>query len=515
MPAPLHIVMVAAENDALRGGKVGGVGDVVRDLPRALAGLGCRVTVVVPSYGFLHRDNAGVARGTVSYPFAGSADTAAVFECAPRDPSPGVTNLVLHHAAIGGDPIYYDDPPEAPFARDAAKFARFSAAAGALCATFEGPYLLHCHDWHTGSLLWLRALHPGFAHLKAARTAFTIHNLSYQGTRPMFGAGSTLERWFPELARERRALEPWIDPRYAEPCFTPMAAAIRLADRVNTVSPRYASEILSPSDHARGVYGGEGLEGILAEARADGRLFGILNGIGYDDRRPDAPADVWGTADRSLALWDERRPDPLHRVMRARVAELAARPPGTLLVSISRMTDQKVRLLFERGTGGCTALERILGLLEGRDAVYAVQGSGTALLEARLAETAARSKRLLFLRGYSEELASALYRSGTMFLMPSSFEPCGIGQMLAMREGQPCVVHAVGGLRDTVCEGVNGFTFEGAGPAEASDAFVAAVARALDAERDPARWASLRAAAAAARFTWQRSAREYLASVYT
>jgi starch synthase len=330
----------------------------------------------------------------------------------------------------------------------------------------------------------------------------------------MYGTGATLQNWFPELARDRRALAPWVDPRYAEACFTPMAAAIRLADRVNTVSPRYAAEILLPSDHARGVYGGEGLEGILTEACEEGRLTGILNGIAYDEPEPDAPVDVWGSAARALARWEALKPDPLHRAMRARVAELTARPPARLLVSISRMTEQKVRLLFERGTGGRTALERILALLEQYDGIYAVQGSGTAEFESRLATAAARSPRLLFLRGYSEDLARALYRAGTMFLMPSSFEPCGIGQLLAMREGQPCVVHAVGGLRDTVREGMNGFTFEGAGLAEASDAFVAAVARALGAERDPARWAELRARARASRFTWEQSARDYLARVY-
>ena len=99
--------------------------------------------------------------------------------------------------------------------------------------------------------------------------------------------------------------------------------------------------------------------------------------------------------------------------------------------------------------------------------------------------------------------------------MPSSFEPCGISQLLAMRAGQPCVVHGVGGLRDTVYHGRSGFVFEGATPREQADQFVAMVARALELRTDdPLRWESIVASARRVRFDWRSSARQYVEHLY-
>jgi starch synthase len=182
---------------------------------------------------------------------------------------------------------------------------------------------------------------------------------------------------------------------------------------------------------------------------------------------------------------------------------------------VTRIVEQKFRLLFERGTAGRAAIEEIIALLEARDGLYMIQGTGMPEYESILAQLFRKSRRLLFLKGYSEELANALFRTGDLFLMPSSFEPCGISQMVAMRERQPCVVHAVGGLKDTVIEGVNGFTFSGATPTAQSDGFAAAVGRALDLHANaPDRWQRMRAAAGEARFTWEKAAREYDERVY-
>jgi starch synthase len=511
--------MIASENDALRGAKVGGVGDVLLYLPRALAALGLRTTVLIPSYGFLHRENPCVLKGTVSFPFAGETHQAEIWEAEPKQPSAGVAHYILHHPAIGGEPIYYNDPPKEAFSRDGAKYALFCAAAGAWCAGIEGEYRLHLHDWHTGVLFLLRDRHPAFAHLRNVRTAFTIHNLVIQGTRPMTGPGSTVERWFPELFKDRGWVASWADPRFNEPCFTPMAAGIRHADRVNTVSPGYAREILLPSDPARGFYGGEGLEGILRDAADAGRLSGILNGTDYPvgARQPAPSFDaLCALVEEELLRWSGRSPDPLHAEMRARIAEMrAAGPPRMLLTSVTRVVEQKLRLLFEPGSAGAPAVDAIDALLERRGGLYIVQGSGTAECEELLAQASRRCRRVIFLKGYSEPIARVLFGTGDLFLMPSSFEPCGISQMMAMRERQPCVVHAVGGLKDTVRDGVTGFTFSAASPAGQSDGFVAAVGRALELFfASPSAWDAMRDAAGAERFTWERAAREYVEKVY-
>ena len=297
-----------------------------------------------------------------------------------------------------------------------------------------------------------------------------------------------------------------------------MAAGIRCADQVNTVSPGYAAEILRPSDHAKGFYGGEGLEGLLREAQRGNRLSGILNGTEYPAVGPEPRLSfesLTALMTEEAALWNVRRPDPLHLLAIERIHALRSHPPRVILTSITRIVEQKLRLLFELGTSGKTAAEEIAALLEACDGLYVILGSGTTEYESVLEALFRKSARLLFLKGYSEKLARALNRSGSLFLMPSSFEPCGIGQMVAMREHQPCVVHAVGGLKDTVQDSVNGFTFAGDTLERQVDGLVAAVSRALGLFFGaPDRWHAITASAGAARFTWERAAHEYMARVY-
>jgi starch synthase len=290
-----------------------------------------------------------------------------------------------------------------------------------------------------------------------------------------------------------------------------MAAAVRLADAVNTVSPSYAEDIQRPSNPVSGFYGGEGLENDLREAAGEGRLHGILNGCTYPERK--SPPS-WGDV---LALMAEHRSllgNSGHA--RERLAGLAARRPATVLLNIGRTVEQKVALLLEPAAGRATALEAILDELEGGtgddpdDGVFIMLGSGEAALEARLAALAARRERFIYLRGYAERLSEPLYQACDLFLMPSSFEPCGISQMLAMRAGMPCVVHGVGGLRDTVEDGVTGFMFGGASPAEQAEAFVAATRRALTLKRKaPGQWRSMGERAGRQRFDWDLAAAEY------
>ena len=142
---------------------------------------------------------------------------------------------------------------------------------------------------------------------------------------------------------------------------------------------------------------------------------------------------------------------------------------------------------------------------------YIFVGNGLEEYEKMLSDVMQRHERFIFLNAYSEAISGDLYRGGTLFLMPSSFEPCGISQMIAMREGQPCLVHAVGGLNDTVSNAVNGFSFAGTTLPEQADAFVAAAQRAMNMFlKEPLQWNAIRSKALASRFTWDKSAKEYL-----
>ncbi len=171
-------------------------------------------------------------------------------------------------------------------------------------------------------------------------------------------------------------------------------------------------------------------------------------------------------------------------------------------------------LFLEELADGRTALEHIAGQL-GRNGVFILLGSGEAELEQRVLQVAKHCKQLIFLRGYSESLAGPLYRGGDLFLMPSSFEPCGISQMLAMRSAQPCVVHAVGGLRDTVEHDRTGFVFSGNTPCDQATEFVATVEQALTLKvNDADRWQRIRVRAASQRFDWSQSARQTVEHLY-
>jgi len=509
--------MLATENDALRGAKVGGIGDVIRDLPGELAPLGWDSTVIIPSYGFLQTLNRTEKVADVTFPFAGREEYCEVLRVTDV-PESAADHLLVHHPAIAGEPIYYHDSSDNVYARDSTKFALFCSAAGQYLRSEERPYILHLHDWHTGYLFLLSELHPAFTHLREVRKIFTIHNVGYQGTRPMRKFSPSLEEWFPELFKKKAWIRAWEDARYSVPTFTPMLAGIRHAAMVTTVSPTYAREITTAGDRANAVYGGEGLEVALRAAHDEGRLVGILNGVEYPAARAGATAPddagLLGTITGEISQDKNGGSESFRTEIPGRLRRVLDGTGRFLLTSITRISEQKVRLMFEKGSDGRTALENILSLITERGAAYIFVGSGAEQYEKALAEAFRKYPSFIFLDGFYKESARGLFKRGNLFLMPSSYEPCGITQMQAMREGQPCLVHAVGGLKDTVADGVDGFSFGGATLTEKVDNFVGSLRRALDIHRDdPARWREIAEAAGKARFDWTGSARKY-ANIY-
>jgi len=503
-----RIWLVAAENGSLAGGKVGGVGDVIRDLPVALTAIGLSVRVITPSYGMFHKLPGASLFRTLEVDFAGQRHTAAVYRVSVSDDS--ATHFVVEHPLLspkGPGQIYVSDEPGKPFAIDAAKFAFFDAVIAAWVNDSKTPPdVLHLHDWHMGLIPALREFGKPYAALKKTRIVFTIHNLAYQGIRPFTGPESSLALWFPGLLEFEDQLK---DPRYAD-CVNFMATAIRLADRVNTVSPSYAQEILEPNNMSTGFSGGEGLEGELREANAEGRLVGILNGCMYPKILPSAPG--WDELLQHIA----QQPEIMNsnQAADAWIADHKARRPRHLLLSIGRIADQKVPLFLEPVGDFDSALEAILSEL-GPESLFIMLGSGDKALEDRFAAIAGSSDNFLYLRGYVDALSEPLYSAADLFLMPSSFEPCGISQMISMRAGRPCVVHAVGGLKDTVKDGVTGFVFEGNTPAQQARHFVDAVKRALDIKSADGRcWEEICDNARNERFSWEAAALKYQEELY-
>lgn len=487
----------------------------MRDLPVALARLGWQPTVLTPSYGVFHTLADAKESAAVEVIFRGIKTPVRCFEL--EDPDTGVTSIVFEHPAfvpLEPGEIYHNDADGRPYATDADKFALLCTAAAAwIDALDTPPDVVHLHDWHAAYYLLLREFSVGGERLRNIRTVFTIHNLSYQGQRPLTGDSSSLEAWFPGLAYDVSLIG---DPD-ADDCINPMAFAIRSADKVHVVSPTYAKEICKPSDPLHGFVGGEGLEGELQAAAGEGRLHGILNGCDYS--KPLGRRPGWQHLIRVAAAtaegWTHRDPgDTLHFLTLERLSQLPKRRPLHVLTSIGRIVSQKIQLFLQPLADGRTALEHILERLDRRGFLWLL-GSGEARYEAELERIAQTSDNLLFFRGYSDTLGETMYRAGDLFLMPSSFEPCGISQMLAMRAGQPCVVHGVGGLRDTVEDRVTGFVFDGDTQADQAADFVDCVDRALALRSDdPAAWQAMKKRAADKRFDWASSAEQYVETLY-
>jgi starch synthase len=510
----MHILMVAAENGAIPGAKVGGMGDVLRDVPRALAALGHQVSVLCPAYGQFHHATRARPRGSVAARFRGGRESVDLYALPPSGPGRRVRQWLLEHplfASCGAGQVYCNDAPDEPFVTDASKFALFCAATaeGLLDGLFGDVDAVHLHDWHAASVAVLLRRHPAYATLGHTRLVFTVHNLAMQGLRPAAGHESSLAAWFPELDVN----DSLIDRRYRD-CYNPMRAAINLAHRVHVVSPTYAREVCDPH-----CVQGEGLQQDLAAARDDGRLFGILNGCDYASRvRPVARADLYALAERELLRWmgmgQALRSTHFLALEKLRALRGGAGGGGLLLTAVGRLTDQKLGLLADRLEDGRRVLHHALDQLEADDTLL-VLGTGDAQLEALLTRVQGEDPRLLFLCGFSEPLSDAIYAGGDLFLMPSRFEPCGISQMMAMRASQPCLVSRTGGLADTVADGENGFSFAmnaAPGPAMAflgrlDDAL--ALLRAGGSRRD-----ELCAAAGAARFPWSSAAETYVESLY-
>ena len=478
-PMDIRVALLAAECEPWA--KTGGLADVVDALARALArlpksgaGLHVPVDVFLPRYRSVDVPGSAVFEPVlvVDDPAGGAPIRARIVDVAADGYR---LRLVDVPAAFDRDEFY--DHPD-----DAWRFAVFCRVALAALRRDGMPLdVLHVHDWHTGPALLERARgeaarDPFFAQMAVV---LTVHNLAYHGWVPADRLGELGLRPGDALAG---ANAHGLDL---------LLTAIEGAEIANTVSPGFAAEALTPAF-------GMGLDGAL-RAKGD-RFLGILNGI---------DPDVWDPArDPVLAArYDRTSPSGKADCRADLLVRLGFDPAdaGVVLGMIGRMDPQKGFDLLAEGAADLLAA----------GARIVVQGSGHAsLADPFRALVAANPGRVALIERFDRDMARRIYAGVDLFLMPSRFEPCGQGQMIALRYGTPPVVRRTGGLADSVVDDVErpgegtGFVFDDATPS----ALVAAVLRA-DALRTgrPAVWDALVRRGMAVDFRWDTgSAPRYL-----
>ncbi len=460
--------------------KTGGLADVSGALPAALRDLGVDARVLLPGYRKVLERLPG-ARPVAHFDHPFTPGTVELREA--RVPGSEVPLfIVVWDAYFNREGGPYQSPDGSDWPDNAYRFGLLSHAAALLASEHSPlpwrPDILHCNDWQTG----LAPAYLRFRDGPRARTVMTIHNLAYQGN---FGAELLGALRLPPESYQIQGLE-----YYGHLSF--LKAGLFYADRLTTVSPTYAREIQEETL-------GFGMHGLLRER--SGVLSGILNGIDvheWDPRRdPHLPCH-----------YDASRLEGKQACKRRLQTRLgldadASRP---LIAVISRITYQK----------GSDVVLAVAPEIVREGAQLAILGSGERELEEALASLGRRHPGAIAVTiGYDEELAHLMEAGADVFLMPSRYEPCGLNQMYSQRYGTPPVVHATGGLADTVADATpenlargvaTGFVFFDMHYATVVDA----VRRALAAWRDQAVWRRIQRAGMAVDFSWERSAKSYL-----
>ncbi len=394
----------------------GGLAEVAGSLPAALRAQGANVRVVTPLYGFLDYDHYGLSYDfSFNFPHRTGMLEVHVHSVRRGD----VLHYFLQCAPWFGEEqtLYLDN------ARDNTRFILLCQLTLACAWELRQrrnwfPDVLHANDWHCALIPFLLSISRSNPDWASMRSLLTIHNLAYQG----HDAGGALyycgipARSQPDLVYQGQA-------------DNLLAIGIAYADTLTTVSPRYAVEIQSPEM-------GRGLDGLVRTRSAN--LYGILNGIDREHHNPQTDAQI--AARFSAEDFRERRCLNLAALRQHLGLETERKVP--LVAMVGRLDVQK---------GLQLALPVLRRLLTRNELQFVILGGGDPRYRHEISLMAGQwPERVAGINGYDDALARQIYAGADLILMPSIFEPCGIGQLLAMRYGALPLVRETGGLADTV-----------------------------------------------------------------
>jgi starch synthase len=460
--------------------KTGGLADVAGSLPRALMKLGCEVAVALPRYKSISPEKyklTPLVKG-MAVPM-GMGEMNADILSTRLGETHGTVYFIQNDRYFDRDGFY--GTPEGDYHDNAERFAFFSRAVLEMLKALNWyPEIIHLNDWQTGLIAaYLKTLYRSKPPYDSIRTLFTIHNMAYQGLFPKYVLPMTGIGW-EEFQHEK--MEFYDQVNY-------LKTGLVYSNAVNTVSPRYAQEIQTDEF-------GHGLQGVLTTRSSD--LSGILNGIDYDDWNPATDKEIPA---QYTVKNHEKKAESKKKLLQEEGLEYNPKTPVVGLVS--RLTDQK----------GLDLISDIIQDFLALDVQFVVLGTGEPRYEAMFESLKQRfPTKLAFLPKFDPRLSKLVYAGSDMFLMPSRFEPCGLGQMIAMKYGTIPMVRKTGGLADTV-ENLSpdgkkgtGFVFD---QYEASE-LLFVIKRAVEAFHQPKLWNDLVQRAMKQDLSWDSSARRYL-----
>ncbi len=454
--------------------RTGGLGEAVASLSKYQAASGIPVTVFLPLYAAIR---ASTEVQPVGPPFSVTVgprtETARMYEpAAPREPGTPRVVFVENEEYFDRPGLYGDEAGDYP--DNARRYALFARAVLVSLPRVlpQPPSIVHAHDWQTSlASVYLKTEFMAHPYYEGIRAVISVHNAGYQGHFP---EATVADIGIPAPLYNHRQLE-WHGR------VNLLKGGLVFSDLAITVSPTHAHEL-------RTEKGGFGLDGVFVSLRD--RLVGIVNGIDQE---------VWDPAADPI-LPRRFSSDNLVGKKRCRIALQRATGLSRWQAPIFALT---ARLVAQKG------LDLILGDpgYFAFDAQYVFLGHGEERYEAALTELAERAPSRIAVRlDFTDEFEHLLLAGADMCLMPSLYEPCGLTQMRAQRYGTIPIARRVGGLADTIEDGVTGFLFDDYTPAD----FMRAAMRAVDQYRDTDAWEEMMREAMARDFGWEKSAARYL-----
>jgi len=454
--------------------KTGGLGDVIGALPRALAKRGHELLCVIPKYNVVDAQKHGL-RDTgrrVEVQFPTMTAGAHVFVHTPAE---RLRYLFLQNPWYDRRELYGEGGRD--YRDNHKRFALLCA--GSLEAARQQNFLpdaVHAHDWQ-GALVPL-ILKRGWAGRPPpvrARSVFTIHNVAYQGVFPREAMS--------ELSLPGDLFHPDALEFYGS--LNLMKSGLVFGDKLSTVSPTYAKEIVESPET------GAGLEGLLRHRRND--LVGIMNGVDYERWSPESDPDI----EQRYSAQDLSGKAVCKAALQREVG-LTADASAMLCAAIGRLVHQK----------GYDILAQALPAILSRNVQIALLGTGDAALEEEFTNLAQKYPgRVSVQLRFDDRLAHRMEAGADAFLMPSRFEPCGLNQLYSLRYGTLPIVHAVGGLVDSIKEGPDGWGF--VFTEESPKGLAAAVDRALALFKNGVAWQAAMRRAMGRDHSWDRAAEQY------